>query len=74
MNYINSLLLECYREIVIDKSYSDSLEEEFKEDRNKYDSLFQIYSADQRIRDRLAEKLGVSKEDMKVFLSVLQKT
>jgi len=74
MNYINSLLLESYREVVIDKSYNDSLEEEFKSDRHKYDSLLRIFNADNRVRAALAKKLGVSEEDMKIFLKVLRNT
>jgi len=74
MNYINGLLLESYREVVADKSYSDSLEEEFKSDRHKYDSLLRIFNADNRVRATLAKKLGVSEEEMKVFLKVLMRT
>jgi len=74
MNYIGKLLLESYREIVVDKSYCDEKEEDFELHRHKYDSLLAIFSADQRIRDRLAEKLGVSEEDMTIFLKVLKNT
>ena len=74
MNFINTLLLESYREVVVDKSYSDSLEEEFKSDRNKYESLMRIFNADEKVRAKLAGKLGVSEEEMKVFLKVLRNT
>ena len=74
MNYINELLLESYREVVADKSYSDSLEEEFKSDKHKYDSLLRIFSADNRVRAKLAGKLRVSEEDMTIFLKVLRNT
>ena len=74
MNYINELLLESYREVVLDKSYNDSLEEEFKSDRHKYDSLMRIFGADSKVRAKLAEKLNVSEEDMSIFLKVLRNT
>ena len=73
-NYISGLLLESYREVVKDESYNASLEEEFRSDRHKYDSLMRIFNADLRVRAVLAKKLDVSEEDMSIFLKVLRNT
>jgi len=74
MDYISSILLECYKEHIENESYIAEKKELFEQNENKYQGLMCLFNADERIRKSFAKKLNVDYEELKIFLHVLQRT
>jgi len=73
LNYVGNLILESYEEHIEDESYLKEIELELSKCKNKLESLYFLFNADQRIRNSFANKIEVNDEELKTLLKVLQK-
>ena len=73
LNYIGALIIESYKENIADQNYSNEKEEILLKENTKLDSLYHLFNMDEKNRRSFSKKLGVSYEDLQVFMKVLQR-